>query len=84
MLYGTTRCAFFGLPPRLPGGVADLNHNRAVVRQPGFTGSMIVGANWRSRRNECAIAKSVIDSKAILFLGREPGPFATVTIREPP
>jgi hypothetical protein len=44
---------------------------------------MIVGADWRCRCNECPIAKSMVDPKAIAF-GGVPSPLATSPIGEPP
>ena len=74
---------FFVLRFHATRDVADPNHDSTVVRQPGITRSMVVGANWRGRRNECAIAKSMIDPKAVAF-GGVPRPLAARAIREPP
>jgi hypothetical protein len=64
----------FSLPHAvLAGNVANPNHNRAVIRQSGFTAAMIARADWGGRCDECAIAKSVVDPKAIAFRG-VPGP----------
>jgi len=64
-------------------GVADPKHDSTVVRQSGIARPMVIDANWLSYRNECAIAKSVVDPKAIAF-GGMPGPLAARAIREPP
>lgn len=80
----TAECTLlFGLHLPAIRNVVDPNHNRTVIRQPSFTGAMIVSARGSGRSNECAIAKSVVDPKAIAF-GGVPGPLAARPISEPP